>query len=120
MGAAVSRSKRKRPSFVEVATDRLGFLAHDHGFAGPEIQHPEETIPAIAHVSYHRSDATVEIVHVVGFMGENYVETRCRRKEGSSEGDWMTLGNNTTRTGYELRRAIEIHAQAIRSYLELK
>ena len=52
----------KRPSFVEVATDRLGFLADDHGFAGPEIQHPGERIPTIAYVSYHRSDATVEIV----------------------------------------------------------
>jgi hypothetical protein len=60
----------KRPSFIEVATDRLNFLADSHGFAGPEIHRPEEGIPAITHVSYHRSDVTVEVIHVVGFMGE--------------------------------------------------
>jgi hypothetical protein len=110
----------KRLSFVEVATDRLGFLADAHGFAGPEIQRPERGIPAIAHVSYHRSDATVEIAHVVGFMGENYVETRCCRRDGRIESHWVTLGNNTTHTGYQLRRALDLHAQAIRSHLELK
>ena len=110
----------KRPSFIEVARDRLNFLADSHGFAGPEIHRPEEGIPAITHVSYHRSDVTVEVIHVVGFMGENYVETRCRHKEGNNEGDWMTLGNNTTRTGYQLGRALDIQAQATRSHLELK
>jgi hypothetical protein len=110
----------KRPSFIEVATDRLNFLADSHGFAGPEIHRPEEGIPAITYVSYHRSDVTVEVIHVVGFMGENYVETRCRRKEGNSQSDWTTLGHNTTRTGYQLRRALDLQTQAIRSRLELK
>jgi hypothetical protein len=32
----------------------------------------------------------------------------------------MTLGNNTTRTGYQLGRALDIQAQATRSHLELK
>jgi hypothetical protein len=109
----------KRPSFIEVATDRLSFLADDHGFDGPEIKRPWDRIPAIAHVCYQRSDVTIEVRHVVGFMGENYVETRCRRKDGNGEGDWVALGSNTTRTGYQLRRALDLQAQAIRSHLGL-
>ena len=109
----------KRPSFIEVATNRLSFLADDHGFAGPEIERPWDRIPAVTRVRYHRRDVTLEIVHVVGFMGENYVETRCRRKDRGGEGDWMPLGSNTTHTGYQLRRAVDLQAQAIRSQLSL-
>ena len=109
----------KRPSFIEVTTNRLSFLADDHGFAGPEIQRPGERIPAVTRICYHRKDVTVEIAHVVGFMGENYVETRCRRKDEDSEGDWTPLGSNTTHTGYQLRRALDLQAQAIRSQLGL-
>jgi hypothetical protein len=52
-------------------------------------------------------------------MGENYVETRCRRKDENGEGDWTVLGNNTTRTGYQLRRALDLQAQALRTHLGL-
>ena len=109
----------KRPSFIEAATSRLRFLADDHGFTGPEIERPWDRIPAIARVCYHRGDVTIESVHVVGFMGENYVQTRYRREDGNSEGDWMALGNDATHTGYQLRRALDLHAQAIRSRLGL-
>jgi hypothetical protein len=62
---------------------------------------------------------TVEIVHVVGFMGENHVETRFRSKDGDTEHDWVPLGSNTTHTGYQLRRALDLQAQATRSQLGL-
>lgn len=109
----------KRPSFIEAATSRLRFLADGHGFAGPEIERPEDSIPAMASVCYHRSDVAIEVIHVVGFMGENYVETRYHRKGGNGEDGWMTLGSNTTHTGYQLRRALDLQAQAIRSHLGL-
>jgi hypothetical protein len=110
----------KRPSFIEVTTNRLSFLADDHGFAGPEIERfNPDRMPTITHVCYHRNDVTIEVIHVVGFMGENYVETRCRHKDENGEGDRMTLGNNTTHTGYQLRRAVDLQAQAIRSHLGL-
>jgi hypothetical protein len=98
----------------------MRFLADEHGFAGPEIVHPWDRIPAITHVSYTRSDITIEIIHVVGFMGENYVETLYRRADGDGEEAWTRLGNNTTRTGYQLRRAVDLQAQAIRSQLSLR
>lgn len=50
-------------------------------------------------VRYHRNDLITEVSHVVGFMGENYVETQCRHKDVRGEGDWIELGSNTTRTG---------------------
>ena len=111
----------KRPSFIEAATSRLSFLADDHGFAGPEIERPSDSIPpGIARVCYHRGDATIEVIHVVGPMGENYVESRCRRKDRNSEGDWTTLGSNTTHTGYQLRRALDLQAQTLCFHLGLK
>jgi len=110
----------KRPSFIEAATDRLRFLRDDQGFAGPEIERPWDRIPAIACVRYHRNDLIIEVSHVVGFMGENYVETRCRHKDGRGHGDWIALGRNTTHTGYQLRRALDLQAQAACSHLGLK
>jgi hypothetical protein len=109
----------KRPSFIEIATNRLSFLADDLGFAGPEVERPWDRIPAITRVRYHRGDMTIEVVHIIGFMGENYVETRCRRGDGNNQGDGMALGSNTTHTGYQLKRALDLQAQAIRSHLGL-
>jgi hypothetical protein len=40
----------KRPSFIDVATNRLCFLADDYGFAEPEIERSWDRIPAIARV----------------------------------------------------------------------
>ena len=105
----------KRPSFIEIAASRLAFLVEEHDFAGPEVQHPWDRIPAIARVCYHRADLTIEVLHVVGFMGENHVQTRCHRTD--EDGDWIELGSNTTRTGYQLRRALDRQAGAICSYL---
>jgi len=110
----------ERPSFIEVTTNRLSFLPGDHGFAGPRIQRSWDRIPAITRVGYSRSDMTIDVIHVVGFMGENYVETRCRHKDANGQGDWMALGSNTTHTGYQLRRALELQAQAIHSHLGVK
>jgi hypothetical protein len=59
----------------------------------------------------------IEVIHVIGFMGENYVQTRCRQKEADEHGEWTELGRNTTQTGCQLRRALDLQAQAIRSRL---
>jgi len=61
---------------------------------------------------------TIEIRHVVGFMGENYVETQYRRA-GSADRDWVKLGSNTTHTGYQLRRALDLQAKAVKATLGL-
>jgi hypothetical protein len=83
----------KRPSFIEIAVERLGFLLSEQGFAGPELEHPWDRVPAIARVRYHRRDMTIEVTHVVGFMGENYVQTRCHLKEADGPGEWITQAN---------------------------
>jgi len=63
-------------------------------------------------VRYHRNDMTIEVVQVVGPMGEAYVETRCRRETDNEQGDLTHLGRNTTHTGYQLRRALDLQADA--------
>jgi hypothetical protein len=107
----------KRPSFADVVSDVLQFLPAEMDFDGPEIEPAGDRIPSIAHVRYHRGDVTVEVVHVVGFMGENYVETRCRAQEADRRGGWTLLGHRTSHTGYQLRHAVELDALAIRSWL---
>jgi hypothetical protein len=107
----------KRPAFIEEATSRLSFLVDDQGFAGPETtEWPQQPFPAVTRLRYHRSDITIEVAHVVAYMGENYVETRCRRKD-DEQGGWIGMGHNTTHTGYQLRRAIDLQADAICRYL---
>jgi hypothetical protein len=95
----------------------MRFLHDDQGFDVPEIERPWDRIPAIARIRYHRHDLIIEVSHVVGFMGENYVETRCRHQNEPGDGAWISLGNNTTHTGYQLRRALDLQAQAVSSYL---
>jgi hypothetical protein len=107
----------KRPSFIEQAASRLSFLVDDQGFAGPETtEWPQQPFPAVTRLRYHRSDITIEVAHVVGYMGENYVETRCRQRS-DEQGGWIGMGSNTTHTGYRLRRAIDLQADAICRYL---
>ena len=102
----------KRPSFIETATNRLSFLVDEQGFIGPETE-KDKFVPGISKVRYHRNDTTIEVVHVVGYMGENYVETRCREPGEDAQGDWTQLGRNTTHTGYQLRRALDLQAEAL-------
>ena len=41
-------------------------------------------ILSITCVRYHYSDLIIEISHIVGFIGENYVKTRCLHKAGGA------------------------------------
>ena len=108
----------KRPSFIETATNRSSFLVDEQGFIGPETE-KDKFVPGISKVRYHRNDTTIEVVHVVGYTGENYVETRCREPGEDAQVDWTQLGRNTTHTGYQLRRALDLQAQALCSRLGL-
>jgi hypothetical protein len=107
----------KRLSFIEAATNRLRFLVDEQGFLGPETE-KDNFVPGISTVRYHhRNDMTIEVVHVVGPMDEAYVETRWRRETDNEQGDLIHIGRNTTHTGYQLRRVLNLQAEAICSLL---
>jgi hypothetical protein len=78
--------------------DRLRFLVNNHDFVGPESERPWDRIPEITWVRYHRGDMTIEMAHVVGFMGEDDVYTRNRTPGRDAYGpdDWIELGSNAT------------------------
>jgi hypothetical protein len=114
--ARLEAVSRKRPSFMDLASGCFRFLVDEHGFTGPELLAPGDRIPAVGHVRYHRPDMTIEILHVVGFMGENYVQTQYRTA-GAANRDWTKLGSNTTQTGYQLRRALDLQAKAVEDRL---
>jgi hypothetical protein len=68
----------KRPSFIGTATNRLSFLVDEQGLIGPETE-KDKFVPGISRVRYHRNDTTIEVVHVVGYIGENYWASVSRR-----------------------------------------
>jgi hypothetical protein len=49
------------------------------------VQTPQRT--GQTRVRHHRNDLIIEVSHVVGFMGENYIETQRRHKDVRGEGN---------------------------------
>ena len=100
----------RRKTFVAEATRRLGFLVLEHGFAGPEITQDGD-YPLMLRVIYHRSDLDVIEALVLSYGGEEYVtadlayQSPARRTE---------LPAGTVHTGFQMRRALDRHAQALR------
>jgi hypothetical protein len=100
------------------AADRLDFLRTEYGFAGPEVV-PDETgvYPLLRRVRYRRNDLTVEISLVLSYMGEEYVATTLVSGDRSGSVRRTQIGSNTAHTGYQMRRALDRQAEAVRRIL---
>jgi hypothetical protein len=105
-------------TFVLEAADRLDFLRTEYGFAGPEVV-PDETglYPLLRRVRYKRSDLTLEISLVLSYMGEEYVDTSLATADRSGSVRRTQIGSNTAHTGYQMRRALDRQAEAVRRIL---
>ena len=108
----------RRKSFVAEATSRLAFLCGEYGFVGPEVSGQQDDYPLVMWVRYHRADLDVEESLILSYGGEEYVtaavvypisdQARARRTE---------IGADTAHTGFQLRRALDRQAQAVRESL---
>lgn len=105
-------------TFVLEAATRLDFLRTEYGFAGPEVV-PDETgvYPLLRRVRYKRSDLTLEISLVLSYMGEEYVATTLVSGERSGSVRRTQIGSTTAHTGYQMRRALDRQAEAVRRIL---
>lgn len=103
----------RRKTFVAEATSRLGFLIREHGFAGPEVAQ-EDGYPLLIRVSYHRSDLDVEESLILSYGGEEYVMARLLHPSPTTH---TKLSEDTAHTGFQMRRALDRHAQALREFL---
>ena len=100
----------RRETFVGEATSRLEFLIQQHGFAGPEITRDGD-YPLVIHVIYHRSDLDVRETLILSYGGEEYVATNLVYK---SDARRTELSAGIAHTGFQMRRALDRHAQALR------
>jgi hypothetical protein len=107
----------RRKTFVAEAASRPGFLIQEHGFAGPEVTQVGG-YPLLIRVSYHRSDLDVEESLVLSYGGEEYVTADVVHPHPASRSARRTeISTGTAHTGFQMRQALDQHAQALREFL---
>jgi hypothetical protein len=102
-------------TFVPEAARRLDFLSAEYGFTGPEVV-PDETgvYPLLRRVRYSRPGLAVEVSLVLSYMGEEYVATALVSEDDSGSIRRTEIGSSTAHTGYQMRRALDRQAEAVR------
>jgi hypothetical protein len=100
----------RRKTFVAEATRRLGFLIQEHGFAGPEITQDGD-YPLMIRVIYHRSDLDVIETLLLSYGGEEYVTADLVDQSPARR---TKLPAGTAHTGFQMRKALDRHAEALR------
>ncbi len=107
----------RRKTFVAETTSRLEFLLREYGFAGPEVTR-EADYPVLIRVSYHRSDLDVEESLILSYAGEEYVTASVAYSDPVSGPVKRTeVAAGTAHTGFQMRRILDRHAQALRELL---
>jgi hypothetical protein len=100
----------RRKTFVAEATRRPGFLVQEHGFAGPEIMQDGD-YPLLLRVIYHRGDLDVIETLLLSYGGEEYVTADLPRQSPARRTE---LPAGSAHTGFQMLRALDRHAQALR------
>ena len=98
-------------------TSRLKFLLCEHGFAGPEVTRDGD-YPLVIRVSYHRGDLDVEESLILSYGGEEHVTASLVHfSPASGAGHRTQVSTDTAHNGFQMRRALDRHAQALREFL---
>ena len=107
-------------TFVPEATKRLEFMRTEYGFAGPDV----ESSPGIPRnrggitVKYQRAGLILATSLTFDYGHDDNVETTLFRYRMPAGGLRQTrVLTDTARTGYEMRRALDRHASAVRDLL---
>jgi hypothetical protein len=106
-------------SFAPEAAGRLDFLCAEYGFTGPEVVSDEAgAYPLLRRVRYQRTGLAIEVSLVLSYMGEEYVATGLVSEDGSGSVRRAQIGSGAAHTGYQMRRALDRQAEAVRSVLQ--
>jgi hypothetical protein len=107
-------------TFVPEATRRLEFLTTEYGCAGPEVE-ASQGLPRFRSgitVKYHQSGLIVETSLTLDYGHDDTVETRLFRSRMPAAGlEETRVGTDTARTGYQMLRALDRQASAVRELL---
>jgi hypothetical protein len=105
-------------TFVAEASGRLEAVLEGLGFVGPEVVGEGGAFPLVMTVRYHRVDVAVRSRLILAYGGEEYVDTSLLWADGDSGGiRRVEVGEDSAHTGYQMRRALGRHAQAVSEIL---
>ncbi len=107
----------RRKAFAAEAGRRFGFLSADYGFSGPEVIGAGDEYPLVRTLRYSRGGLAVEVSLVLSYMGEEYVITTLVTQPGYARPRRDEIGHSPARTGYQMRRALEQHADVARKLI---
>jgi len=107
----------REKTFADEATKQLDFVKSEYGFAGPEINRGETPGTSVS-VRYHRADVTIEASLVLWYMGEEYVTTTEIADAADGTARRIEVGRNTAHTGYQMRLALKLQADAVRATMD--
>ena len=106
----------REKTFADEAIKQLEFLKDQYGFAGPEVSRgtsPGTTV----RVSYHQGGTTIEASLAFWYMGEEYVATEQVTDDPGGRTRRTEIARHTAHTGYQMRRALKLQAQAVQAAL---
>jgi hypothetical protein len=105
-------------TFIREAADRMGFLHSEFGFKGAAVVPDEAGVyPLLRRVRFERADVAIEISLVLSYMGEEYVTSDLVNADKSGSVHRTKIRQDTAHTGYQMRRALDLQAKAIRESL---
>src|SRR5690348_9116484 len=101
-------------TFADEAIKQLDFMKDQYGFAGPDVD--RGTSPGVCvSVSYHRDTITIEASLVLWYMGEEYVAMTRVVHAPDGTARRTKIAHNTAHTGYQMRQALKLQAEAVRT-----
>lgn len=107
-------------TFVPETAERLDFLRVEYGCVGPDVE-SSRGLPrhrgAIT-VTYRRPGLTVEVSLSFDYGSDDTVQTTLSRSgTPTTELEQVRLGSDSARTGFQMRRALDRQAAALRVLL---
>jgi hypothetical protein len=116
-GAALADTQHvdiREKTFADEAIKHLDFLKSQCGFTGPDVSRGESPGTTVS-VRYYRGGTTIEASLVLWYIGEEYVATTQIADAPDGTERRTKIGSNTAHTGYQMRRALKLQAEAVRA-----
>jgi len=81
------------------------------------VQDETGVYPLLRRIRFDRADLEIEVSLVLSYMGEEYVAVHLVAVDESGSNRRAEIGHRTARTGYQMRRALDLQAEAVRKLM---